>query len=103
MVPNNHMNNLTTLIKRLEAATSRLEDMAASLDSPGPSPAAGASILSSNVSPGAAPPLPAAEPLPKCIEAFDAIISNEVKAFLDISQQIGDLVAPQVGHHCITI
>ncbi|EFE34304.1 uncharacterized protein ARB_06703 [Trichophyton benhamiae CBS 112371] len=95
MVPNNHMNNLTTLIKRLEAATSRLEDMAASLDSPGPSPAAGASILSSNVSPGAAPPLPAAEPLPKCIEAFDAIISNEVKAFLDISQQLGDLVVPQ--------
>ncbi|KAK2861270.1 hypothetical protein FQN49_004378 [Arthroderma sp. PD_2] len=95
MVANAHMNNLTTLIKRLEAATSRLEDMASSLDGPSPNPTAGNGVGGAEASKVAAPALPAAEPLPKCIEAFDTIISNEVKTFIDISQQLGGLVVPQ--------
>ncbi|KAK2750393.1 hypothetical protein FQN57_003873 [Myotisia sp. PD_48] len=99
MAANGNMHNFTTLIKRLEAATSRLEDMASSLDGPSASSASVTPNVpqrSDSKTPEAQKPeSPASEPLPACIEAFDAIISKEVKAFVESSQQLGGLVAEQ--------
>lgn len=116
----NNMYSLTTLIKRLEAATSRLEDIASSsieipqgvpalqqtLASPqsGTSTAAGSSVHTP------APPTPAptpaqqpappkmpAEPLPESIEEFDAFIKTSVGKFATLSKDLGGLVAQQAA------
>ncbi|KAL8724867.1 MAG: hypothetical protein Q9166_007696 [cf. Caloplaca sp. 2 TL-2023] len=98
------MNNLTTLIKRLEAATSRLEDMvpqgitdqsAASngvaslpesgLTAPGADARGGAASSSSRT----------LAPLPPAIDDFDALINGDVKTFVNMSEEIGGLVAEQ--------
>lgn len=104
MASNNQMHNFTTLIKRLEAATSRLEDMAATFD--GPTPTAAIAAPSQETAPQATPKAtpakaPTPESLPRAIEAWDNIINREVKDFLEISHQIGGPVAAQaraVGH-----
>ena len=44
----------------------------------------------------AAPPAPAAEPLPKFLEDFDDLIKEDVKPFVAVSEKIGDLVETQV-------
>ncbi|KAK2801955.1 hypothetical protein FQN50_007511 [Emmonsiellopsis sp. PD_5] len=98
-----HMNSFTTLIKRLEAATSRLEDMAVSLDGSGPiSPAPGAATPSAAPEspkqaslPPPPPPPPVVEPAPVQVEDFDALINKEVKSFVDLGEQLGGLVAKQ--------
>ena len=36
------------------------------------------------------------EALPPSIQAFDALINNHVKKFIDISEELGDPVAAQV-------
>lgn len=90
---------LTFMRCRLEAATSRLEDMATSVDSSHPttvaaisSSAVASSIQSATVTAPAPPP---AEPLPSSIEDFDKIIDKEVRAFVTASQKIGGLVEQQ--------
>ncbi|EEH37178.1 adenylyl cyclase-associated protein [Paracoccidioides lutzii Pb01] len=97
----NHMNSFTTLIKRLEAATSRLEDMASSLESSNPSsPAADGSITKisiaspNNASPSIPPPT-VVKPPPGQIEDFDALIDKEVKNFIELSKKIGEPVEAQ--------
>ncbi|MCJ1309258.1 hypothetical protein MMC25_002916 [Agyrium rufum] len=99
----NGMNNLTTLIKRLEAATSRLEDIASSTVSdaapltngveaiptaPGPS-------VPSAAAKAAAPPAAKPDPIPESVEAFDEIIKGDVTAFNKLSEKIGEPVAKQ--------
>ncbi|EPQ66806.1 cyclase-associated protein [Blumeria graminis f. sp. tritici 96224] len=95
----NNMHNLTTLIKRLEAATSRLEDIASSTvelpkvdgvpvistTSPLSPPAAQASQINECV-PG---------DLPESVEEFDAFISGPVQNFVNISNKLGGPVAEQ--------
>lgn len=92
---------LTSAINhRLEAATSRLEDMAAPFEGP----KAGTSTAAASIAPPeppkaaaiAAPPPPVVEPLPQAIEDFDVIINEDVKKFVDLGQKIGGLVAEQV-------
>ncbi|EFW13850.1 hypothetical protein D8B26_005970 [Coccidioides posadasii str. Silveira] len=99
MSSNSHMHNFTTLIKRLEAATSRLEDMASSVEGPSstthPIPEAIQTAPSQQALQKAPPPPPSAEVLPRSIEAFDELINKEVKPFVDIAQKIGDAVAEQ--------
>jgi len=102
MTQPNQMNNLTTLIKRLEAATSRLEDLATVTP---PYNADGSSI--GQVTPVPAPPnvqtpsatasalAPPPEPLPPSVEEFDDIISNEVAKYGSLSAELGDLIAEQ--------
>ncbi|KAK4238637.1 adenylate cyclase associated N terminal-domain-containing protein [Achaetomium macrosporum] len=110
----NSMHNLTTLIKRLEAATSRLEDIAqaafelpqgvpslqqtaasqqpsvsAAAASPAPPPPA--------VAPPAPAPAPAPEPVPESIEEFDNLISQSLENWVKISNAIGGLVAEQAA------
>ncbi|KAI9762054.1 MAG: hypothetical protein M4579_000690 [Chaenotheca gracillima] len=97
------MNNLTTLIKRLEAATSRLEDMAQPSEHP--------TDLQNGTVPGpTAPPRavqPAAgtprtgdsqdlvEPLPVSIEDFDEMINGEITTFVNLSDELGGVVSEQ--------
>ncbi|KAL8653381.1 MAG: hypothetical protein Q9210_002131 [Variospora velana] len=98
-----NMNNLTTLIKRLEAATSRLEDMVPSISDPSASANGVASLPESGLTaPGAdiqgGPGTPRQQPiapLPPAIDDFDALINGDVKTFVNMSEEIGGLVAEQ--------
>lgn len=109
----NNMHNLTTLIKRLEAATSRLEDIATSttelpqiipaLSQPSLSPprisgTASPAPPASNSSPPA-PPVPkvAPEPLPELVEEFDAFISQSVDKYVKASNKLGGLISEQAS------
>ncbi|KAJ6180895.1 hypothetical protein N7519_011356 [Penicillium mononematosum] len=78
MASGGHMHNFTTLIKRLEAATSRLEDMAMSFDDS-----------------SASKSFPAAAPVPPQIQDFDALIKGDVQNFVNLGEKIGGLVAEQ--------
>lgn len=85
---------------RLEAATSRLEDMATSVDESHPStvaviPTANQSSDSQST-PVPSHPQPVLEPLPRAIEEFDKLISQDVKSFVEASEKLGDLVEQQV-------
>lgn len=90
---------LILIYRRLEAATSRLEDMATSVDSSHPSTVA---AISSSTT---APPHPSAaamsaaalcvDPLPPSIEDFDKILDEDVKAFVSASVKVGGLVEQQ--------
>ncbi|PGH11528.1 hypothetical protein AJ80_07094 [Polytolypa hystricis UAMH7299] len=104
MGSNVQMNNFTTLIKRLEAATSRLEDMATSLDGPSSTTTATAPTIQSISAgslkkqtpsiPAPAPP-PVVEPLPAAVEDFDKLINKEVKNFVTVSEKLGEPVLEQ--------
>ncbi|KAJ5658495.1 uncharacterized protein N7484_002144 [Penicillium longicatenatum] len=101
MASGNHMHNFTTLIKRLEAATSRLEDMAMSLDDPNDpksagTPTAAAPVVPEPPKPAPPPPAaPAAAPIPPQIQDFDALIKGDVQNFVNLGDKIGGLVAEQ--------
>ncbi|WPG97860.1 adenylate cyclase-associated protein [Acrodontium crateriforme] len=119
--PSQGMHNLTTLIKRLEAATSRLEDIASSAASgdasatgsiSGPAGAAaataaggaagaagGAAIASGATKNGlpAAPAAPAAAPIPPTVSAMDELLENEVETFVAASKGLDPLVEEQAS------
>ncbi|KAH7384781.1 adenylate cyclase associated N terminal-domain-containing protein [Cadophora sp. MPI-SDFR-AT-0126] len=97
----NNMHNLTTLIKRLEAATSRLEDMASSsIDIPAingaPTPAPTGPLPAPPVA-KAPSPKPVQEALPESVEDFDAFIAGTVKKFVNLSDELGGPVAEQAS------
>ena len=90
---------------RLEAATSRLEDMVPNTtDAAAPtngtqagqfqSPTNNRAIEQAGVV--APTPLQHREALPPAIDDFDAMINAEVKTFVNMSEEIGGLVAEQV-------
>ncbi|KAH0848857.1 Adenylyl cyclase-associated protein [Fonsecaea pedrosoi] len=91
------MHNLTTLIKRLEAATSRLEDIATAIDGPGATSSNGVILALSPPSAAGTPEqtTPPPEPLPKSVDAFNQIIEEDVVAFVKASEKIGGLVEEQ--------
>lgn len=97
----NSMHNLTTLIKRLEAATSRLEDIATSTELPKDVPALKETVLSPPAAstPQAVPQAPTApqEELPESIEDFDNFLNSSVDKFAKLSTQIGGVVAKQAA------
>ncbi|KAL4934585.1 adenylate cyclase-binding protein [Aspergillus undulatus] len=101
MAATSHMHNLTTLIKRLEAATSRLEDMAMSLDDPAAQKAPDSTATPGpqhveRPAPTAPPaPAPASAPLTPQIEDFDTLINKDVGNFVELGKKIGGLVAEQ--------
>ena len=91
-----------TILKRLEAATSRLEDMVPSMgdqsavtnglsaaDEDAQTPGGTKQIGRSD-----GPPSPA--PLPPAIDDFDSMINGVVTKFVTMSEHIGGLVAEQV-------
>ena len=89
--------------RRLEAATSRLEDL---VPTPDGTRSTSDALESQNVdmngsyAPGEQSSIAAQpsqqEQLPPAIKAFNTLIDTEVRNFLDKSQQIGSLVADQV-------
>lgn len=91
---------------RLEAATSRLEDMVPNTgDSSAPTNGIQAGQIQGSATnraleaAGAVTPVPQQhrETLPPAIDDFDAMINAEVKTFVNMSEEIGGLVAEQVG------
>ena len=95
---------LIRIMRRLEAATSRLEDMAQATIDPGastngiPSHSATAGETIGGAAGSLAPPavVRQAEPLPASIEAFDELILSDVTKFVNISDELGGVVAEQV-------
>ncbi|OJJ35219.1 hypothetical protein ASPWEDRAFT_109477 [Aspergillus wentii DTO 134E9] len=87
------------LANRLEAATSRLEDMAMTLEEPGSPKDLGTAPASGPVAPAppkpAAPPAPPAPTVPPQIEDFDALIKGDVGNFVELGAKIGSLVEEQ--------
>ncbi|KND86868.1 Adenylyl cyclase-associated protein [Tolypocladium ophioglossoides CBS 100239] len=102
MAASNTMHNLTTLIKRLEAATSRLEDIATSTELPKDVPALSQSQpvtsppdASAVSTPPFDPKYPPAEPLPESIDEFDLFLGTSLNKYGKLSSQLGGLVAQQ--------
>lgn len=101
VVPTVSRMDLTAIINRLEAATSRLEDMAASAidisGAPAPAPT-GPLPPPPTGAVRAAPEQPRviAEPLPESVEDFDSFITGPVKKYVNLSDEIGGLVSEQV-------
>jgi adenylyl cyclase-associated protein len=94
---------LTTIIHRLEAATSRLEDIASSsvgYETPNPNSSASSAVpltppmpTSGNTAP--VPPKPVAV-LPASLEAFDILLNTDLKAWLELSSKLGGVIDGQV-------
>ena len=91
---------------RLEAATSRLEDMATTFEDGG-APSSSAVVGSANASTKAqsaseAPKSETAAPsppsIPPQVEDFDELI-KEVQSFVSLGEKIGGLVAEQVRYY----
>ena len=93
---------LTELAHRLEAATSRLEDLAMpmnpSASTSGTIPVAGlaATPISADTPDTGATPKSGVEPLPQAINDFDSLIHGDVQAYVNFSEDLGGLVAEQV-------
>lgn len=95
------------VLSRLEAATSLLESIVdpnlggASASTNGTTPNDGAVISVAGRTDQARgminSPQPISEPLPPAIEDFDTIIAEDVQAFVNMSEEIGGLIAEQVG------
>lgn len=104
VLPTIHPVELTALIHRLEAATSRLEDMASSTvetETPkinGAAPPPTAPLPPAPVA-AAAPerPMPHQEALPDSVVEFDGFITGPLKKFVNLSDELGGAVAEQVG------
>ena len=106
VLPTVSRTELTAILHRLEAATSRLEDMAAStIDLPKLN---GAPSTPAPTGPLPAPPTasravseapkPVLEALPESVEEFDAFVSGTVKKYVNLSDELGGPVAEQVCH-----
>ncbi|KAF2713235.1 adenylyl cyclase-associated protein [Pleomassaria siparia CBS 279.74] len=96
----NNMNNLTTLIKRLEAATSRLEDIASTsvnYDVPAGVGQTNAGVIAGPSHSSAVTPK-AAESLPPSIQAFDTLLDTELKTWRDLSAKLGDVIDGQANY-----
>ncbi|KAK4193678.1 adenylate cyclase associated N terminal-domain-containing protein [Podospora australis] len=119
----NSMHNFLTLIKRLEAATSRLEDIAQSaIDSPPQSsftpsvtstppppsksapppappsaPPAAPVVIAPIPTPAPPPPAAAKVDLPETVEEYDAFIGSSLDKWLKLSSKLGGVVAEQAN------
>ncbi|QSZ35697.1 hypothetical protein DSL72_006819 [Monilinia vaccinii-corymbosi] len=102
-------NELTSIILRLEAATSRLEDIASSTIPPPPADAPttnGTSSTQQAIATPAPPPkiveAPALkqiieESIPESVAEFDSFIQGAVKKYVNLSDEIGGVVAEQAS------
>ena len=90
-----------TILGRLEAATSRLEDLVptiadTSLTTDGAHPSSQQEQSGDRALDQAGSLSRQMEPLPPVIDDFDAMINGQVKSFVNMSEEIGGLVAEQV-------
>jgi adenylyl cyclase-associated protein len=89
--------SLANLIKRLEVATTRLEDLAMSSSS------ASAVVANSPSSPkaiGAAPSSVASSETPVIVEKHDAAVNASLEKYIALSQELGGPIADQVRKLC---
>lgn len=92
------------LVYRLEAATSRLEDMAMAVDDSSSPKNVGAPATPAPATPEPpkpTPPPPAAPVTPQIppqIQDFDALIKGDIQNFVSLGEKIGGLVAEQVSY-----
>ena len=91
-----------TVLERLEAATSRLEDMVPSMGDQS-AVTNGLSAADQDIqTPGGTKQMgrsdasPSPAPLPPAIDDFDSMINGDVTKFVSMSEHIGGLVAEQV-------
>jgi adenylyl cyclase-associated protein len=103
VLPTMSRTELTAILHRLEAATSRLEDMAAStidlpkLNGAAPTPApTGPLPAPPTTSRASQPPKPIPEALPESVEDFDTFITGTVKKYVNLSDEVGGPIAEQV-------
>ncbi|KAF2842599.1 adenylyl cyclase-associated protein-like protein [Patellaria atrata CBS 101060] len=95
---------LTDPVLRLEAATSRLEDIASSQANPdqnaGPQSSTLVATTSASTVPKvdtSPPPQKVAESVPPSVEEFDELINGNLKAWIELSKQVGGVVSDQAG------
>ncbi len=94
---------LIQIMNRLEAATSRLEDIAQTTVDPGmngvssDSATIKGSASFSSATTSLQPSVRQAESLPPSIGAFDEIINTDVTKFVKLGEQIGGVLSEQVG------
>ncbi|KAI8886712.1 hypothetical protein K501DRAFT_213243 [Backusella circina FSU 941] len=84
--------SLANLIKRLEVATTRLEDLAMSSSSA--SAVAAGSPKSSSVAAAAAAPASSSD-IPVAVEKHDAAINSSLERYITLSKELGDPIAAQ--------
>jgi adenylyl cyclase-associated protein len=105
VLPTVSRTELTAIIHRLEAATSRLEDMASStIEAPktdGTAPTSSSTAIppvAAVVTPALEQPVKTVqEPLPELIEDFDTFLTGTMKKYVNLSDEIGGPVAEQVS------
>jgi adenylyl cyclase-associated protein len=93
-----HPVKLTGMITRLEAATSRLEDMAsAAMEVPKANGklATAPGVVADGI-PSPPSPKTVAEPLPALVADFDTFIANAVKNYVSLSAALGGQISGQV-------
>jgi adenylyl cyclase-associated protein len=97
-------NVLTVMVRRLEAATSRLEDIASSAFPNGESPAAAGAKGAQSPGPAAKlatttsatpTPQPPTESVPPAIEAWDEMANKELNHWLELSSMLGEVIEGQ--------
>ncbi|PHH74083.1 hypothetical protein CDD80_3326 [Ophiocordyceps camponoti-rufipedis] len=88
------MHNLTTLIKRLEAATSRLEDIATATELGQDDHHTGLDESTTSNTNFKSKDLPS-EPLPEFIEEFDVLLESSINEYVRLSKELGGVVAQQ--------
>lgn len=94
------MHNFVTLVKRLEVATCRLEDLATSaIQQPNESGAESFTRLASLpvIPENALDSTTVPEKLPESVEGFDAFISGPVQGFVKISEDLGGSILEQAN------
>jgi adenylyl cyclase-associated protein len=94
-----HSSSIAVLLKRLEAATTRLEDIAFRTKKPAPPIPSEANIASPSSAPApverSAPSASAV--VPPSVTAYDNIINGSFKEFLSLSQSIDPTLLSQVS------
>jgi adenylyl cyclase-associated protein len=86
--------SLANLIKRLEVATTRLEDLAMSSSS--------ASAVASSSPPAIAPAAPTIatssdiDTIPAAVEKHDAAVNGPLEKYIELAQELGGAIAEQV-------
>lgn len=96
VIPSSGVGSLSTLLKRLEAATSRLEDIA--LAQQPPSTTAPHHHAAHSTTAASAPSAPAVleVAVPPSVKAFEELIDGALAKYLALSKELRGLVAAQV-------
>ncbi|GJN88596.1 hypothetical protein Rhopal_001562-T1 [Rhodotorula paludigena] len=97
-VPAAGVGSLNALLKRLEAACSRLEDVALTHASSGGVPSSASAVSGAHLAAPVAAPAPppkGAEQLAPAVQAFQDLVDGPLTAYVDLSKELGGLIAEQ--------